>query len=70
MGPNVVTNGSVVVCSYTIGDIRENNIKEIWFSERVGKYTSQCKRPCLQHYTIRFSASNSLKATYFMLKKK
>lgn len=73
MGPNIVVNGNVIICIYTIGNIREKGIQELWYSKKarqIRQLTAKCNRPCLQHYSIRFQEANPLKATYSYFKEK
>jgi len=73
MGPNIVEDGETYICTYSIGNIKQTNIKDIWYSKKankIRKLTAKCEKPCLQHYSIRFHETNPFKATYFYIKEK
>lgn len=73
MGPNIVEDGEVFICTHSIGNIKENCIREIWYSKKanhVRVLTERCLKPCLQHYSIRFHETNPVLATYSYIKKK
>ena len=73
MGPNIVEDGQTFICTYFIGNIKQNSIRKIWYGKeanRIRGMTEKCSKPCLQHYSIRFYETNPFLATYSYIKER